>query len=102
MQRIRPTPREPASKERSRTIPFRSSGASPSEGKGASEAKESLADPNSTCRPPVAKLKNSFRANLVMNTKYNIATFLPIVFYEQFKLSCGTRRGGSEPRRSPN
>lgn len=31
------------------------------------------------------KLKSRFPANIVRNQKYNVATFLPIVLYEQFK-----------------
>ncbi|KAG8887160.1 putative aminophospholipid-translocase [Tulasnella sp. 332] len=31
------------------------------------------------------KLQNRFPANVVRNQKYNILTFLPLVFYEQFK-----------------
>jgi phospholipid-translocating ATPase len=31
------------------------------------------------------KLKSKFPANIVRNQKYNVFTFLPIVFYEQFK-----------------
>src|SRR5258708_20289996 len=31
------------------------------------------------------KLQSKFPPNLVRNQKYNIFTFLPIVFYEQFK-----------------
>lgn len=31
------------------------------------------------------KLQNKFPANVVRNQKYNVVTFLPIVFYEQFK-----------------
>lgn len=31
------------------------------------------------------KLQNKFPPNLVRNQKYNVVTFLPIVFYEQFK-----------------
>jgi hypothetical protein len=32
-----------------------------------------------------AKLKSSFVANKISNQKYNVASFLPLVFYEQFK-----------------
>ncbi|CED82734.1 aminophospholipid-transporting p-type atpase [Phaffia rhodozyma] len=32
-----------------------------------------------------SKFKSSFPANLIRNQKYNIASFLPLVFYEQFK-----------------
>ncbi|KAJ7280383.1 protein transporter [Mycena rebaudengoi] len=35
-------------------------------------------------RPP-DKLQSRFPANIVRNQKYNIFTFLPLVFYEQFK-----------------
>ncbi|KAG9009265.1 putative aminophospholipid-translocase [Tulasnella sp. JGI-2019a] len=35
-------------------------------------------------RPP-DKLQNRYPANVVRNQKYNIATFLPLVLYEQFK-----------------
>ncbi|KAF8519354.1 aminophospholipid-transporting P-type ATPase [Hysterangium stoloniferum] len=35
-------------------------------------------------RPP-DKLRNKFPANVVRNQKYNVFTFLPLVFYEQFK-----------------
>ncbi|KAI0255451.1 protein transporter [Lactifluus subvellereus] len=35
-------------------------------------------------RPP-DKLQNKFPPNIVRNQKYNVFTFLPIVFYEQFK-----------------
>lgn len=35
-------------------------------------------------RPP-DKLRNKFSPNIVRNQKYNAFTFLPIVFYEQFK-----------------
>jgi phospholipid-translocating ATPase len=35
-------------------------------------------------RPP-DKLRNSFPPNTVRNQKYNMFTFLPLVFYEQFK-----------------
>jgi phospholipid-translocating ATPase len=31
------------------------------------------------------KLQSKFPANTVRNQKYNVFTFLPIVFYEQFK-----------------
>lgn len=31
------------------------------------------------------KLQNRFPGNIVRNQKYNVFTFLPIVFYEQFK-----------------
>jgi len=31
------------------------------------------------------KLQSKFPANIVRNQKYNVFTFLPIVFYEQFK-----------------
>ena len=31
------------------------------------------------------KLQSKFAANIVRNQKYNVFTFLPIVFYEQFK-----------------
>jgi Phospholipid-translocating ATPase N-terminal len=31
------------------------------------------------------KLQTKFPANIVRNQKYNVFTFLPIVFYEQFK-----------------
>ncbi|KDQ11220.1 hypothetical protein BOTBODRAFT_35523 [Botryobasidium botryosum FD-172 SS1] len=44
-------------KDKSRTIPFR----------------------------PAEKLQTRFPANVVRNQKYNVATFLPLVFYEQFK-----------------
>lgn len=33
----------------------------------------------------IDKLKSRFPANIVRNQKYNVATFLPIVLYEQFK-----------------
>ncbi|KAG8927497.1 putative aminophospholipid-translocase [Tulasnella sp. 419] len=46
-----------SSKDKSRTIPFR----------------------------PPEKQQNKFPANVVRNQKYNVATFLPLVFYEQFK-----------------
>ncbi|KAF8994889.1 hypothetical protein BDQ17DRAFT_1251261 [Cyathus striatus] len=46
-----------SSKDKSRTVPFR----------------------------PSDKLQSKFPANLVRNQKYNIFTFLPVVFYEQFK-----------------
>ncbi|KIM23917.1 hypothetical protein M408DRAFT_332096 [Serendipita vermifera MAFF 305830] len=46
-----------SSKDKSRTIPFR----------------------------PPEKLQNKFPANVVRNQKYNVFTFFPIVFYEQFK-----------------
>ncbi|KAG8902108.1 putative aminophospholipid-translocase [Tulasnella sp. 403] len=46
-----------SSKDKSRTIPFR----------------------------PPEKLQNKFPANVVRNQKYNVVTFLPLVFYEQFK-----------------
>jgi phospholipid-translocating ATPase len=35
-------------------------------------------------RPP-EKLQSRFPPNIVQNQKYNVFTFLPIVFYEQFK-----------------
>ncbi|KAG6810347.1 hypothetical protein H0H92_012240 [Tricholoma furcatifolium] len=47
----------PTVKDKSRTIPFR----------------------------PPDKLQSRFPANIVRNQKYNAFTFLPIVFYEQFK-----------------
>lgn len=46
-----------ATKDKSRTVPFR----------------------------PPDKLQKSFPPNIVRNQKYNAFTFLPIVFYEQFK-----------------
>ncbi|KAH8077072.1 aminophospholipid-transporting P-type ATPase [Cristinia sonorae] len=46
-----------ASKDKSRTIPFR----------------------------PPDKVQKRFPPNIVRNQKYNVVTFLPIVFYEQFK-----------------
>jgi Phospholipid-translocating ATPase N-terminal len=33
----------------------------------------------------IEKLRNRFPANVVRNQKYNVFTFLPLVFYEQFK-----------------
>ena len=33
----------------------------------------------------VEKLQKRFPANVVRNQKYNVFTFLPLVFYEQFK-----------------
>ncbi|KAG8780763.1 putative aminophospholipid-translocase [Serendipita sp. 397] len=54
----RPAPtRQSTGKDKSRTVPFR----------------------------PPDKLQNKFPANVVRNQKYNVVTFLPIVFYEQFK-----------------
>ncbi|KAA1475730.1 phospholipid-translocating P-type ATPase [Dentipellis sp. KUC8613] len=46
-----------SSKDKSRTVPFR----------------------------PPDKLRSRFPPNIVRNQKYNVLTFLPIVFYEQFK-----------------
>ncbi|TFY61338.1 hypothetical protein EVG20_g7094 [Dentipellis fragilis] len=46
-----------SSKDKSRTVPFR----------------------------PPDKLRTRFPPNIVRNQKYNVITFLPIVFYEQFK-----------------
>ncbi|THH33355.1 hypothetical protein EUX98_g813 [Antrodiella citrinella] len=46
-----------ASKDKSRTVPFR----------------------------PPEKVQKKFPPNIVRNQKYNVVTFLPIVFYEQFK-----------------
>ena len=34
---------------------------------------------------PIEKLQNKYPANVVRNQKYNVFTFFPIVFYEQFK-----------------
>ena len=34
---------------------------------------------------PSDKFQKRFPANIVRNQKYNVITFLPIVFYEQFK-----------------
>lgn len=34
---------------------------------------------------PLDKLKSRFPANIVRNQKYNVASFFPIVLYEQFK-----------------
>ncbi|KAH9956708.1 phospholipid-translocating P-type ATPase [Russula dissimulans] len=39
---------------------------------------------NVPLRPP-DKLQNKYPPNIVRNQKYNVFTFLPIVFYEQFK-----------------
>lgn len=36
-----------------------------------------------TVRPE--KLQSKFPANVVRNQKYNVITFFPLVFYEQFK-----------------
>lgn len=33
----------------------------------------------------IDKTQSRFPANIVRNQKYNFATFLPLVFYEQFK-----------------
>lgn len=33
----------------------------------------------------IDKLHQKYPANVVRNQKYNVATFLPLVFYEQFK-----------------
>jgi hypothetical protein len=38
-----------------------------------------------TCDVWKDKLQSKFPANIVRNQKYNVFTFLPIVFYEQFK-----------------
>ena len=38
-----------------------------------------------TCDVWKDKLQSKFSANIVRNQKYNVFTFLPIVFYEQFK-----------------
>ncbi|KAI0651082.1 aminophospholipid-transporting P-type ATPase [Trametes meyenii] len=50
-------PRKGTSSDKSRTIPFR----------------------------PPEKLQGKYPPNLVRNQKYNVFTFLPLVFYEQFK-----------------
>ena len=34
---------------------------------------------------PAAKSKSPFPANVVRNQKYSVLSFLPLVFYEQFK-----------------
>ncbi|KAJ8073629.1 putative aminophospholipid-translocase [Marasmius tenuissimus] len=54
-----PSIRKSSGKDKSRTIPFQ--------------------------RPPDSKFQSKFPANIVRNQKYNAFTFLPIVFYEQFK-----------------
>lgn len=51
------SPKGRSTKDRSRTVPFR----------------------------PPDKLQSRFPPNIVRNQKYNAFTFLPIVFYEQFK-----------------
>ncbi|KAG8849559.1 putative aminophospholipid-translocase [Tulasnella sp. 330] len=40
---------------------------------------------STSARDKSHKLQNRFPANVVRNQKYNILTFLPLVFYEQFK-----------------
>lgn len=42
-------------------------------------------DLRTTDRRHTEKLQGRFPANIVRNQKYNAFTFLPIVFYEQFK-----------------
>ena len=66
-------------------MPFKASGEWPSSGE--------LTLVNTRAHPPclsvlvliAAKLKGSFAANTISNQKYNVASFLPLVFYEQFK-----------------
>ncbi|KAJ7703301.1 aminophospholipid-transporting P-type ATPase [Mycena rosella] len=64
---------ETAPKDLSRTIPFRPPGSHPS---------VSFPRPPLTC---VRQIPVAVPPNIVRNQKYNIFTFLPIVFYEQFK-----------------
>ena len=65
----------PLNKDKSRTVPFRPPGAVSS----IMSACPSIVETHSE------KLRNHFPANVVRNQKYNVFTFLPLVFYEQFK-----------------
>lgn len=62
-------------KDKSRTIPFQPSG------------KFLCLAWSMITYPPTLpeKLQARYPANVVRNQKYNFATFLPLVFYEQFK-----------------
>ena len=62
-------------KDRSRTIPFR-----PSTFSLGPLASYACINPS-----PLEKTSSKYPANVVRNQKYNFATFLPLVFYEQFK-----------------
>ncbi|KAH9914070.1 aminophospholipid-transporting P-type ATPase [Epithele typhae] len=66
--------------ERRHIIAREASTDSQSSGKGRSQDKSRTIP----FRPP-EKLQNKYPPNVVRNQKYNIFTFLPLVFYEQFK-----------------
>ncbi|KAF9259302.1 phospholipid-translocating P-type ATPase [Marasmius fiardii PR-910] len=60
---------------------------SPRPSSKASSIRKPLKDKSRTIpfQPPSDKFYSKFPANIVRNQKYNTFTFLPIVFYEQFK-----------------
>ncbi|KAG6820583.1 hypothetical protein H0H93_014810 [Arthromyces matolae] len=64
-----------SSKDKSRAIPFRPSG----------EPLTSQIQTENSIQSTVEKLQSHFPPNIIRNQKYNAFTFLPIVFYEQFK-----------------
>ena len=61
-------------KDKSRTVPFRPPG-----------ARSILSHIYFILTKLVEKFQAKFSPNIVRNQKYNLFTFFPIVFYEQFK-----------------